>query len=234
MNSLLYILCILFFFGCQESPSVSPIDSTRDVVLTIDMSSQESFIPSEDTLTVHIISVGEFDMGCDAFDCSVTVPALIVGKSYEYIYSVNDIEEGLISNRVFTVGNETNIFSDYVFGQLNPAVLIFRVDMSYQIEIGSFDPSSQSINLVGDINGWAGSEMEAMSSDPGKYETVVTDVVVGESIQYKCRIDDSGWEAPDPNISECVDDTFGGYNRIHSIQQEERVLDWWFSDLEGN
>ena len=236
MRYILYILSLWLFVSCSETPSTAPIDSLRDVTIDINMSSEDSFDLSNDSLTVLIDSVGEFGMtdSESSGNYSVTVPDLVVGRSYEYLYAINGEEEELSTKRSFAVSSDLNFFTDYVIGQLNPAVLVFRVDMSLQIESGDFNPISQSINIVGDMNGWSGTVLESLPDEDSKYEIVITDLTVGDEIMYKYRIGEDGWETPNPEISSCVSDGYGGYNRYHVVAQEERVLDSWFNDSEGN
>jgi hypothetical protein len=150
------LACLFIFFGCSETPSDAPIDSYRDVEINVDMNKAIAdglFEVNVDTLTLLIDSVDEYVMNDENGDqiFSITISNLIFGKTYEYQYSVNNYFEILEGDRIFTVYDDKNLFSDY-YGELNPTILIFLVNMSYQIQLGNFDSDTQLLNIVGDLN----------------------------------------------------------------------------------
>ena len=44
------------------------------------------------------------------------------------------------------------------------AEITFRVQMAYQIELGSFDPGSDFVDLAGDFNGWGSDPLTPVPS----------------------------------------------------------------------
>ena len=232
------LACLFIFFSCSKTPSDAPIDSYRDVEINVDMNKAIAdglFEVNVDTLTLLIDSVDEYVMNDENGDqiFSITISNLIFGKTYEYQYSVNNNFEILEGNRTFTVYDVGNSVSDY-YEELNPTILIFLVNMSYQIQLGNFDSDTQLLNIVGDLNDWAGEQLEPSEDNEGIYIITITDVEVGQEIEFKFRIDEEGWETPNPNISNCVDDGFGGNNRYYLVEQGENSLEYWFNDENEN
>ncbi|MCF8378775.1 MAG: T9SS type A sorting domain-containing protein [Bacteroidales bacterium] len=68
----------------------------------------------------------------------------------------------------------------------------FNVDMSYQIFLGNFDPVFDFLDLAGNFNFWGNPGATMTDAADGKidsiYSVTVTDLVVGQNIEYKFRI----------------------------------------------
>ena len=135
------LACLFIFFGCSKTPIDAPIDSYRDVEINVDMNkaiADELFNVNTDVLVLLIDSVDEYVMNDENGDqiFSITISNLIFGKTYEYQYAVNETLEILEGDRTFTVYDDKNVLSDY-YGELNPTILIFLVNMSYQIQFAN-------------------------------------------------------------------------------------------------
>ena len=232
------LACLFIFFGCSKTPSDAPIDSYRDVEINVDMNkaiADELFNVNTDVLVLLIDSVDEYVMNDENGDqiFSITISNLIFGKTYEYKYSVNNNFEILEGDRTFTVYDDKNLLSDY-YGELNPTILIFLVNMSYQIQLGNFDSDTQLLNIVGDLNDWAGEQLEPSEDNEGIYMITITDVEVGQEIEFKFRINEDNWESPNPDVSDCIEDGYGGFNRIYTVKQGENIVEYCYNDGCGN
>ena len=232
------LACLFIFFGCSKTPSDAPIDSYRDVEINVDMNkaiADELFNVNTDVLVLLIDSVDEYVMNDENGDqiFSITISNLIFGKTYEYQYAVNETLEFLEGDRTFTVYDDENLLSDY-YGELNPTILIFLVNMSYQIQLGNFDSDTQLLNIVGDLNDWAGEQLEPSEDNEGIYMITITDVEVGQGIEFKFRIDEEDWESPNPDVSDCIEDGYGGFNRIYTVKQGENIVEYCYNDGCGN
>ena len=135
---------------------------------------------------------------------------------------------------VLTLFYCSKVPNDVPIGELNPTFVTFLVNMSYQIELENFDPDSEVLNIVGDLNGWVGDPLEMSENDEDIYVITITDIEVGQEIQFKFRIDENNWETPNPDVSNCIDDGEGGNNRYHVVEQGENILEYWYSDDSGN
>ena len=211
----------------------------QDVELRVDMNSMitgqgSSFDASVDVLKVLLDGTEEYEMTDDdndnIFNCIIT--NLILSRTYSYQYMINDEVEDIVGERSFTVLDDNNIL-DY-YAELNPTTLKFLVDMSYQIELGNFSQAVNSINIVGNLNGWAGEEMVLSDGDEGVYQILITDIEIGDEIIYKFRIDSNDWESPNPDLSSCIDDGYGGSNRFHVVEEGEHILNHQFNDEYGD
>ena len=100
--------------------------------------------------------------------------------------------------------------------------------MSYQIQLGNFDSNNQVLNIVGDLNDWAGQQLSPDEDDESVYMITITDIEIDQEIVFKFRIDEESWETPNPDVSDCVDDGFGGNNRYYLVEQGENILEYWY------
>ena len=98
----------------------------------------------------------------------------------------------------------------------------FRVNMSYQIELGNFDPASDIVDLAGNFNDWQGSgAMEDVGN--GIYQTIVTDLEVGYVCEFKFRIN-ANWDTAEFP---------GGDNRTYTVVEGENVVEVWYNDQQA-
>ena len=110
----------------------------------------------------------------------------------------------------------------------DPTTVTFIVDMSNQVQSGSFNSNSQELYLAGSFDNWQGMRLELI--EDYRYTITLTTLQAGDEIQFKFRIDDSNWEAPNPDVCDCVDDGYGSQNRFYTVLQGENLLEYWFSD----
>ena len=239
MKNFIILFGLLIIAGCSEAPTDVPVGSYRDAEFKVDMNSMitdqdGSFDASVDILKVLLDGTEEYEMTDDNDDNIFTciLSNLILSRTYSYQYMINDVVEDLLVGRSFTVFDDNNIL-DY-YGELNPTTLTFLVDMSYQIELGNFSQTTNSVNIVGDLNGWAGEEMVLSDGDEDIYQILIRDIEVGDEIIYKFRIDSNGWESPNPDLSSCIDDGYGGSNRFHVVEEGEHILNHQFNDEYGD
>jgi len=239
MKNFIILFGLLIIAGCSETPTGVPVGSYRDIEFKVDMNSMitdqdSSFDASVDIIKVLLDGTEEYEMTDDDNDNIFTciISNLILSRTYSYQYMINDVVEDLLVGRSFTVFDDNNIL-DY-YGELNPTTITFLVDMSYQIELGNFSQATNSVNIVGDLNSWAGEEMILSDGDDGIYQILIRDIEVGDEIIYKFRIDSDVWESPNPDLSSCIDDGYGGSNRFHVVEEGEHILNHQFNDEYGD
>ena len=98
----------------------------------------------------------------------------------------------------------------------------FRVNMSYQIQLGNFDPENDFVDLAGNFNDWQGSGAMEDAGD-GIYQTVVTNLDAGYVCEFKFRINGSWDTAEFP----------GGANRTYTVIEGENIVEVWYNDQEA-
>ena len=240
MKYFVLLSCLFIFFSCSKTPSDAPIDSYRDVEINVDMNKAIAdglFDVNIDVLVLLIDSVNEYVMSDENGDqiFSVTISNLIFGKTYEYQYAVNETLEILEGDRTFTVYDDKNVLSDF-YGELNPTILIFLVNMSYQIELGNFIVDNDYLDIAGNfLNNWNGTEDHLIDADgDGIYKISFINLELGDEIEFKFRINGDAWENPNPEVSNCVEYPDGYINRAHTVEQGENILEYWFNDENGN
>jgi hypothetical protein len=112
------------------------------------------------------------------------------------------------NNRFFTMGNAptqtvpTVYFNDAPYAPVVNNDVTFQVDMSSQILLGFFDPSSGSVEVRGDFNSWGGTPTPCTNNPTAPNTNIYSAVVrihdgVGATHQYKFWSSVSangGWE----------------------------------------
>lgn len=98
----------------------------------------------------------------------------------------------------------------------------FMVNMSYQEELGNFNPDNDFVDIAGSFNGWDGSNHVLTESDDGIYEISAGGFSVGETIQFKFRINGT-WDGNEEFPG-------GGPNRTYTVTEGENVILVWYSD----
>jgi len=229
MKHCIFLVSIIMIFGCSKTPNDVLIDSYRDVEINVDMNQAINdglFDVNIDVLTLFLDSVDEYVMNDENGDqiFSVSISNLIFGKTYEYQYVVNETFEILEQDRAFTVFDVENSVSDY-YGELNPTLLILLVNMSYQIELGSFDPDIHFLDVAGTFNVWDGTNYHLVELESNLYTITITNLDADDEIKFKFRID-GDW-----NNAEFPD---GGDNRSYIVKQGEQILELWYNDESGN
>ena len=229
MKHFVIIFSLLMIFSCSKTPNDAPIDSYRDVELNVDMNKaivDGLFDVNIDVLILLINSVNEYVLSDENGDqiFSITISNLIFGKTYEYQYAVNETLEILEGDRTFIVYDDENLLSDY-YGELNPTILIFLVDMSYQIELGNFDSDADFLDVPGTFNNWDGTGYHLVVIENNVYTITITDIEAGDEIEFKFRINGSWDKAEFPG---------GGDNRNYTVEQGENIVEYWFNDENGN
>ena len=197
MKNIVLFVSLLILFSCSETPNEVPLDSYREIAFNVDLNKiidDGMFEVNVDTLKLILFSFDIIEMVDENDDniYSVIVSNMILGKTYEYKYAINESAEALDIMRVLTIQDNENNVLDY-YGELNPTILLFHLDMSYQIELGNFNPDSDFLDVAGTFNGWDGTNSHLVDSDNNIYEISISNVEVGEEIEFKFRIN-SDWD----------------------------------------
>lgn len=105
--------------------------------------------------------------------------------------------------------------------QLTLSSLSFHVDMSYQIQLGAFNPAIDFVDLAGTFNNWGnpGTIMSDADGD-GIYSVLIDTLSVGDTLLFKFRLN-ANW-----NTAEFP----GGDNRSHVISQPVEDIYYLYND----
>ncbi len=110
--------------------------------------------------------------------------------------------------------------------ELQAVELTFQVRMSYQVEIGNFDPGSDFVDLAGTFNGWGNDPLTILADADGDtiYEVTLDGFTPSEYIEFKFRINglwDGSEEFPGP-----------GNNRSYTVQESDDTILVWYNDMQ--
>lgn len=222
MKYIVLIFSLVLLYGCTETPNEIPIDSYRDVIFNVDMNDYIDdglFDAAVDTLRLK----GEFNNwgndlimteGRDAGIYTIKLFDLILGKKYEYLYCINDSLEALDgSNREYQVLNENNNVTNY-YNELDPTIVIFRVDMNN----ADFNPDEDTVDVPGNFNEWNDANPLTDEDNDGVYELILSTIDVGYILEYKFRI----------NFNWDLAELEGQDNRMYTVVQGENLLEHEF------
>ncbi len=101
--------------------------------------------------------------------------------------------------------------------------ITFQVNMSYQIELGNFNPDNDYVDVAGSFNGWgATSDVLTETVDDSLWTVTLTDLTAGSTIEFKFRINGS-WDGTEefPN---------GGPNRSYQVPSTAETVTYWYND----
>ena len=222
MKYIFIIFSLVLLFGCTETPNEIPIDSNRDVVFNADMSdyiAEGLFDADTDILRLK----GDFNnWGTDLIMTesrdegvySLEIIDLVLGKTYEYRYCINDSLEVLDgNNREYQVQNENNNITNY-YNELDPTIVIFRVDMNN----ADFNPDEDTVDVPGNFNEWSEANPLTDEDNDGVYELILSTIDVGYILEYKFRIN-YNWDLAELE---------GQDNRVYTVVQGENLLEHEF------
>lgn len=101
--------------------------------------------------------------------------------------------------------------------------ITFRVDMSYQIQKGNFEPSVNFVDIAGTFNGW-GAEPDYLtdSEQDSVYSIILDGFRPSETIEFKFRID-GAWDGREEFPG-------GGPNRSYRVQPDSNIILVWYND----
>ena len=226
MGKIYFLVCFLIFWSCSDSPNEVPLDSYRTAIFNVNMNNVLNDIYIiQDTVSLIINGSELYEMKDDDEDniLSATIPDLILGQSYSYYYAINNEIESLDGLRVLTINDNENIANDY-YQEMNPTLVSFFVNMSYQISIGNFNLETDYLDVAGNFNSWDGIDYHLSNGDNNIFEIVVFGLDVGDEMEYKFRIN-GDWELAEfPG---------GGPNRVYTVLNGNNIIELWYNDEQG-
>ncbi|MBD3348177.1 MAG: T9SS type A sorting domain-containing protein [Candidatus Eisenbacteria bacterium] len=113
-----------------------------------------------------------------------------------------------------------------VAGDGQAVELTFQVRMSYQIELGNFDPAEDFVDLAGTFNDWGTDPLTPLADADGDtiYEVTLDGFSPSAEIEYKYRLNGQ-WDGTEefPGV---------GNNRHYTVPATDDTILVWYNDLE--
>ena len=140
-----------------------------------------------------------------------------------------DCAAGDWGNRYIDVPTEDTVLPAYCYGtcEMCATTVTFAVNMAYVIQLGAFNPETDTVGAIGNFTGWGYDE--DLTDDDGNmiYEATInfTELYpeyVGGTIEYKYRANDS-WDVCESDIANRLYDVVAGQNVIPTV---------WWNDVE--
>jgi len=101
----------------------------------------------------------------------------------------------------------------------------FQVRMAYQVELGTFDPASDFVDLAGTFNDW-GSDLTPLADADGDtiYEVTLDGFAPDDYVEYKFRLNGQ-WDGTEefPGV---------GNNRSYTVPSSDDTILVWYNDQE--
>ncbi len=104
----------------------------------------------------------------------------------------------------------------------------FKVRMAYQVELGSFDPGHDFVDLAGTFNGWGSSPLTPLSDADGDtiYEVTLGGFSPSQYIEYKFRMN-GVWDGSEEFPG-------AGNNRVYTVPSVDDTILVWYNDYAPN
>ncbi len=104
--------------------------------------------------------------------------------------------------------------------------ITFQVRMSYQVELGAFDPSSDFVDLAGTFNDWGTDPLTPLSDADGDtvYSVTLGGFSPAEEIEYKYRLNGQ-WDGSEEFPG-------AGNNRHYTVPSVDDTITVWYNDLQ--
>ncbi len=100
----------------------------------------------------------------------------------------------------------------------------FQVNMSYQAELGNFDPGNDIVDIAGSFNGWGTDPLTGLTDADGDsiYEVTIEGFNVSDFIEFKYRIN-AQWDGTEefPGV---------GNNRAYTVTGNSDTIFVWYND----
>ncbi|MBO6537588.1 MAG: T9SS type A sorting domain-containing protein [Balneolaceae bacterium] len=95
--------------------------------------------------------------------------------------------------------------------------------MSYQIDIGEFDPLTETVDIAGSFNGWGSPEAQLFDEDgDSTYTITLSGFSTGTEIAFKFR-QNFAWDGTEEFPG-------GGPNRTYSVPDSNSTVSVWYND----
>jgi glycosidase len=111
---------------------------------------------------------------------------------------------------------------------LGAVSITFQVQMSYQIELGNFDPGSDFVDLAGTFNSWGTDPLTPLADADGDsiYEVTLDGFSEDDYFEYKYRIN-AQWDGTEefPGV---------GNNRIYTVGSSDDTILVWYNNMQPN
>jgi len=102
----------------------------------------------------------------------------------------------------------------------------FRVRMSYQVELGNFEPAENFVDLAGTFNDWGTDPLTPLSDADADtvYEVTLDGFSPFEEIEYKFRLNGQ-WDGTEefPGV---------GNNRLYTVPAQDDTILVWYNNME--
>ena len=97
----------------------------------------------------------------------------------------------------------------------------FNCNMSYQIELGNFDPTADFLDVAGNFNEWSGSDHMETGLQAGIYTITIGGFAADDILEFKFRINGDWATSEFPN---------GGPNRMYTVVAGTNEILVWYND----
>jgi len=123
--------------------------------------------------------------------------------------------------KLFSMAVITAVILTATLAQAVP--ITFQVNMTYQVELGNFDPGSDFVDIAGTFNDWGDPLTQLTDANVDTlYEITLEGFTPLETIEFKFRINgqwDGSEEFPE-----------GGPNRVYTVQESNNHIEVWYND----
>jgi len=189
--------CVDFFIPLNYPNPVPSFNFKCNMNKMID---DGNFLPAEDLLYVVIDELGTFEMldyNVDGIYNVLVTDNVVQGTVYHFKFRINTDQLETVNREITAIGGLLNFEAWWndVIGKIFSDVT-FKVDMTYQMDLGKFNPSGGDfVDVAGSFNNWAPPAGEYhLAPDAGNaniYDITIPQLEAGVTYEFKFRINGS-------------------------------------------
>jgi|GEM_PF-395460 len=163
--------------------------------------------------------------GDGIYSITLALPEGLVAFKFFWGIGWNNGDPAPSGDRTLTLTNTMDVLYKWgMDGIIEPpgsSTIEWTVNMAYQIAQGNFAEGTDYLDVAGSFNGWDGENHHLEALGNGLYGIAVPDFTVGETIEYKFRINGDWATAEFPD---------GGPNRAYTVAEGLNTVYVWYND----
>jgi len=160
--------------------------------------------------------------GDGIYSITLSLPEGPVAFKFFWGTGWNNGDPALGGDRTLILTNYMDVLYKWgIDGIFAPQSVHWVLNMSYQEFQGNFIEGTDYVDIAGSFNAWDGTNHHLTALGSGLYGITVDDFAIGETIQYRFRINGS-WET--------CEFPYGGPNRIYVVAEGINEISLWYND----
>jgi len=187
--------CVDYFIPLKYPDPTPSFNFTVNMTKMIDDGNFDPIADAVYAIVDGFDPVELLDLDLDGLYSGLLDEGIEEGITYTYNYRINDDMNEDVTREVTAIEGLLNLeawWNDETGTQYSEVT--FKVDMSFQVELGTFNPTADFLDVAGSFNEWSGGD-DWHLADEGSYVYAITvpEMAAGTTYEFKFRIN-GDWE----------------------------------------